>query len=361
MVRVLMISVAIAIALGGVRAFAQPASKAPAPTAPAPAPTPPAPAPTPPAPPPTPGPTPTPQESPAPDAQPAPAPDPKVLEEAKRHFDQGIALFNDANYSAALSEFEQVYRLHPAVGTFYNIGITQKALFRYPDAIASLQKLIDESKNLSPEKRAEAESLIAGMKALLADITFQVAPDNATISIDGRPAGTSPLTKPLQLAAGLHKIEVTAEGYEPQKQEIMVSAEVPMTRTFTLKAIPKTGKVRISSSVPRSTVSVDGKPRGYAPLEVELDAGGHQIEVSAPKHEPRRDELLIVAGQTRDVDVTLTKIVVAKKPWYGKWQVWTTVGLVLIGGTGACAYAGCFDTPQSPLEGTLSPGVGGVQ
>lgn len=336
----------------GFPAPVSPSSPPAAPTNPAPAPS------TPPGTPTTPAGTPTtpPQASPAPEA---PA-DPNV-DEAKRHFEQGVALFNDGNFSAALSEFEQVYRLHPVAGVLYNIGVTQKALFRYPEAIDSLQRFLLESKSATPEQRAECEQLIRGMKALLADVTLTVVPDNATISVDGRPMGTSPLTKPLQIAAGTHKIEVTADGYEPQKQDVMVTAEVPLTRTFTLKLIPKTGKIRISSTMGRVTVTVDGTPRGYAPLEVELDAGGHLIETTAPDFESRRDEVVIAAGQTRELPVTLVKVVHHKKAWYSHWYVWTGIGAVLVGGTGACALAGCFDTSQSPYEGTLSPGVGTVQ
>ena len=34
---------------------------------------------------------------------------------------------------------------------------------------------------------------------------------------------------------------------------------------------------------------------------------------------------------------------------------------LLVGGVAACTVAGCFDSAQGPLEGTLAPGAGGVQ
>src|SRR6185503_20787563 len=94
-------------------------------------------------------------------AQPAPAPAPKVVappaenpavvEEAKRHFEQGVALFNDGNYSAALAEFEAAYKTRPAPAVLYNIGLTQKALFRYPEAIDSLTRYLAALPELAPE------------------------------------------------------------------------------------------------------------------------------------------------------------------------------------------------------------------
>ena len=310
-------------------------------------------------PPPTPptAPAPTPAPTPPP-PQPAPTPEDDA---AKRHFEQAVALFNEGNYSAALVEFEQAYKLRPSAFVLYNIGLTQKALFRYTDAIESLQRFLDESQNLAPEKRAEATQIITEMKALLADVTLEITPAEATVTVDGRVVGKAPLAKPVAIAAGAHKLEVTAEGYEPQKRDLMVTAGVPIKVTLALKAIPKTGKVRINSRIPGAIVSVDGRAIGPAPVEVELDAGGHRLEVVADGHHTRREELVVAAGQTRQLEVTLDKIVRPKKAWYKKWYVWGGAAAVLAGGATACGLAGCFDRQQSPLEGTLAPGAGAVQ
>ena len=57
------------------------------------------------------------------------------MAEAKRHFDQAVALFNDGDFGAALTEFEASYKIHPAAGVLYNIGLSQKALYRYDEAL----------------------------------------------------------------------------------------------------------------------------------------------------------------------------------------------------------------------------------
>ena len=46
----------------------------------------------------------------------APAPSPQALEEAKRHFQQGVALYNDGNFNGALAEFEAAYAARPSAG-----------------------------------------------------------------------------------------------------------------------------------------------------------------------------------------------------------------------------------------------------
>ncbi len=338
---------AIWIVLVGTRALAQ---TPPAPPSPPP----------PQAPAPTPVPAPQPQPQPGPPA-PAPAEPTGDAEGAKRHFEQAVALFNDGNFPAALTEFEQAYRLRPAAFVHYNIGLTQKALFRYSDAIASLQRYLDESTALTPERRAEATQIINELKALLADVTLVVLPAGAAVTLDGRAMGVAPFSRPLAIAAGIHKLEITADGHEPQKRDLIVTAGVPLRIELALKAISRIGKVRITSSVPRATVLIDGKAVGVVPLELELEAGGHRLEVSAPDHHVRRDELVIAAGQTRQVEVSLDRVIVEKKRWYKQWYVWTGVAAVVVGGTVGCGLAGCFDTQQGPIEGSLAPGAGSVQ
>src|SRR5678815_1443506 len=129
------------------------------------------------------------------------------------------------------------------------------------------------------------------MRALLAEVTINVIPDGAVIKLDDRTIGQAPM-KPYGIAAGNHTLEISADGYKPQKKEIMVSAGQPMTLNITLEMIPKSGKAHITSNQPLSEVKIDDKVVGTAPLDVELPLGGHQLEVSAKGYQPYRGELV---------------------------------------------------------------------
>src|SRR3954447_4736357 len=80
--------------------------------------------------------------------------DPK-MEEAKRHFAQGIALYNDGNFNAALAEFEAAYKIKQAPSVLYNIGLSQKSLFHYNEAIASLQEYLAKEKKMSKDQQKQ--------------------------------------------------------------------------------------------------------------------------------------------------------------------------------------------------------------
>src|SRR3954464_13889314 len=118
--------------------------------------------------------------------------DPK-MEEAKRHFAQGIALYNDGNFNAALAEFEAAYKIRQAPSVLYNIGLSQKSLFHYNEAISSLQEYLSKEKKMTKDQQKAVNQLISEMKALLAEVTINVIPDGATIKVDDRVIGQSPM------------------------------------------------------------------------------------------------------------------------------------------------------------------------
>jgi len=283
------------------------------------------------------------------------APDAK-LEEAKRHFAQGVALYNDGNFNAALAEFDAAYKLKQSPSVLYNIGLTQKSLFHYNEAIDSLQEYVAKDKKIKPDQQKQVQQLISEMRALLAQVTVNVIPDGAVIKLDDRAIGQAPM-KPYGIAAGNHKIDISAEGYKPQGKDILVTAGQPQTLNFKLEAIPKSGKAHITANQPLSEVKIDDKVVGMAPVDVELPIGGHQIEVVAKGYPPYRGELVVAGGQVREVKVTLELAPAPQRgKWYKQWYVWVPVGVVAAGAIAVGLGVGLTQKP-APLVGTLDPGA----
>ena len=326
-----------------------------APSAPAPAPAPPAVAPTaaPAETPPTPSPAPT----------PAPPQNPAV--EAKRHFEQGVALYVDKNYQAALAEFQAARQLSASPTLLYNIGLTQKALFNYLEAIQTLEAFLTQGARdpkVTPARRREVHQLVSEMKALLGDARITVTPVAATLTVDGRmiavPLGVPTVVK---LAAGPHTLLAAAPGFVDQPLPITVTAGGVQDVAFALVALPTTARITISGNVANTAIRIDGQAWGSAPMLVELPAGGHQIQASAQGHLTYQGDLVVVAGQDRVFQVALQPLALvalpdeaSKDPLYKKWWFWAGIGAAVA--TGIVIAVATAQT-EGPLKGTLSPGV----
>lgn len=287
---------------------------------------------------------------PAPPAAPPPAGAADPSADARRHFQQAVALYNDGNFEAALAEFQGAYNTKPAAAILYNIGLTYKALFLYNDSIRTLEQYLKEEQKIAPERRAEVEQVLREMRALLADVTLTISPEGATVKLDGRTVGRAPIGHYL-IAAGRHVLEVSADGYTAQTKEMMITAGVPLAITMELKVIPKTGRVRVTASPTGASVKVDGVV--YAPpIELELPLGGHTLEVWATGYQVHREELLVAAGQTREVHVPLRK-----PPVYKRAALWVplSIGIVLAVGVAVGVPVG-LASRDDRIVGTLAPG-----
>lgn len=289
----------------------------------------------------------------------AAATDPQLVE-AKRHFDQAVALFNDGDFGGALAEFEASYKIRPSAGVLYNIGLTQKALYRYDEALASLRKYLVDAQKIPKDKRAEVTQLITEIQALLATVTFEVTPAGTAVTLDGRQLGQAPTLGSYGVAAGTHTFEFAADGYKPAKKELKVVAGQPLKLTVSLEKIPTTGRVKIVVKPALSEVVVDDQPRGPGPVDVELGLGGHTLVVSHAGYTTYQGELVVTAGQSREVPIELSKELVAKKShFYEKWYFWVPVSVVVAGAV--ATGVGLSQSQPSPITGTLPTGASRVQ
>jgi tetratricopeptide (TPR) repeat protein len=288
----------------------------------------------------------------APTSAPAAPAEPSIRDRdnAKRHYEQGVVLFNNGDYQAALAEFEASYLFYPTPYTLENIGLAQKTLYRYPEAVASLERYLEKAKKLPPENIAQTRALIDEMRARLAEVKFTITPDGTTVVIDGRSVGQSPLA-PLTLVAGRHELELNAPEHEPLRREILVIAGRPLELTLPLKPIPRTGQLRITALPANALIRVDGKFHGTGNIEVELAAGGHTLEVSAPGYRTERSEVAIAAGQRRSLNSWLEALPM-RVPLHRRWWLWTAVAAVA-GGTATAIAVPLSTGPLPPVGGSV--------
>jgi hypothetical protein len=90
----------------------------------------------------------------------------QAADDAKRHFTNGVHLFEDRNFAGALVEFEASYQKNPTAVALQNIAVCQKGLFRYADAISTLERMLrDFATQLSLEDKKAAEDAIRDARA----------------------------------------------------------------------------------------------------------------------------------------------------------------------------------------------------
>lgn len=219
----------------------------------------------------------------------------------KPHMENGVKLFNDKNYPAAIAEFQAAYEARPNPNPLLNIALCEKALFAYPQAIAVLENALQKhGAVMSASDRQAAEDAIKEMRALLGVVVVKVTPPDAALILDGEALPAS-ADRTLKLGPGTHKIGARAEGFTSGEIRVIVTSG--QTQEVTLQLVADKAQVTVTTPDPRMTIIVDQRVVGTGTWSGLMSPGPHLVQMSGPGAPPYDTQIVVVAGKPLDVKV----------------------------------------------------------
>ncbi|MFL5348493.1 MAG: PEGA domain-containing protein [Hyalangium sp.] len=197
----------------------------------------------------------------------------------------------------------------------------------------------------------------------------------AHLFVDNKDMGTLPMASALPASAGEHTVSIRRLGFSDFTRRVTVqrgkSAEVEVT----LEAVA--GVVTVTADVAGANVTLNGQPKGQAPVaNLLLKPGSYEIVVSKEGFQPETKSLAVKAGKDYTVAASLRPAEVIKptvvasvdrpekpvltpsdsgvksppvpltpekpavstsSPWYKRWYVWAGVGVVAAAAVGTVA------------------------
>lgn len=225
--------------------------------------------------------------------------------EAATRFQRGVGLYKDGDYEAALTEFKAAYRLAPFYEVLYNLGLTQRRLFQYGEAVKSLNDyLVQGGKKVTAARREAVKKELDEIRQLTAEVMVVVAgTGEATLQVDGVEVAKTPLKEPLLLRPGKHTITATrGEETASETPSLLTATRV----TINLEPKRAEGKLIIESDPPGAIISVDGTLQGEAPVVTQVGVGAHTITADRDGYQTANLEVTLSQGQSRQVTVKLT-------------------------------------------------------
>jgi len=168
----------------------------------------------------------------------------------------------------------------------------------------SAERYIDFLTTVTIDGQGSVHNLSVELTPGWAEISFASTPSGATVRVDGRAIGSTPLSH--ELSPGTRRYEMTLEGYKPHRGSVTVVADegksVPVATLVKLDAT-----LRVASEPPGASVAVDETFRGLTPLEIVVPPDrSYEIEVTKAGYELAVREVRAVPGEISEVAVTLT-------------------------------------------------------
>ncbi|MBQ9726483.1 MAG: PEGA domain-containing protein [Kiritimatiellae bacterium] len=163
-------------------------------------------------------------------------------------------------------------------------------------------------------------ALSAALEPLPGSIRVVTVPSGATVYVDDRRIGVSPVTA-IDLPAGPHRVRVLHDGCDPAARTVQLALAEERTESFTLAA--DAGSIRVATAPAGVEVLVDGERCGVtkpapgaaagapsAPLEIPgIRSGARKVEFVRAGYAPAVRTVSVERGATADVPaVALEKL-----------------------------------------------------
>ena len=232
------------------------------------------------------------------------------VEQARKHFGQGLKLYKDGDFDAALVQFERAYAEKPNFKVLYNIAQCYFELHQYVEARDTLARYLKEGAGqLDAERQTKVESDVADLQRRIAHLTLTVNVTGATVYVDGKKIGVTPLSAAVDVSEGQRTIAVETADRGSKQRVVRLGGGEAQTVNIEFAA---------PSAAPAATTAPSAKttgPRAQAPsglgagfwvtggLAVALGAGAGVTGYLALQAQDDRKKDLETFGVTRtDLD-----------------------------------------------------------
>jgi TPR repeat/PEGA domain len=213
---------------------------------------------------------------------------PRPVDDANRGDElrhRGNRAYDEGRYADAIVAYQEAARVSPDPKLFYNLAAAYQKVGRNADALTWLLRFKAGASPGELEQAPNLDKRIGSLRNQVALLKVNVNVAGARVLVRDSIVGTKPPDRPLEVPvnAGRAIIEINAEGYRPYREEIELPSGSPTVITVQLS---------------------------------------HQGDA-------RPTERVVVLRE-RAVDA---------KPFWSQWWFWTGIGVVVVGGAAAAAYA----------------------
>jgi formylglycine-generating enzyme required for sulfatase activity len=150
---------------------------------------------------------------------------------------------------------------------------------------------------------SEAQSFDFALVPGWSDVFISSAPEGAAVSVDGKPAGHTPLT--IELPQGRYRLEISADGFKTWQTQLAVGLNQPQKITD-IRLQPADGTLALQTKPPGANVTIGQKFVGKTPLKVRLSANTqHEIRISKAGYEKVSRRVQVSTGKLETLAVDL--------------------------------------------------------
>ncbi len=209
------------------------------------------------------------------------------------------------DWARAATEFAAAHTVLPSPDALEGLANAQYQQRHDAEAYAAYDEWLKTyGSTASSQKKKLSESRLKELADRTGLLAFDVSEVGATVTVDERPVGTSPLVTALRLGQGPHRVRVTKDGFTPFDQVPNVAPRSTQSVTAKLDARTTKGRLVVKEKAGKAIrVLVDGIDMGDAPWTGDVDAGPHEVGGRGPGVAVLSERRVVERATTTDIDL----------------------------------------------------------
>jgi hypothetical protein len=137
---------------------------------------------------------------------------------------EGSALYEKGDYAEALEKFQAAFTAYDSPKLLFNIGQANRDLGRPVEALEAFEQFLIGARDAAPDAIEDAKKSVDELQTKLGRLRVECQTENATISLDGRDVGLTPLTKLLWATPGRHQVTARHWSFSPAIENVEIRA-----------------------------------------------------------------------------------------------------------------------------------------
>jgi len=204
-----------------------------------------------------------------------------ATDKARISFFQGVELYKEGSFEAALAEFQRAYDTSPSYRVLYNIAQTYYQLHDFANTYRILQDYVEQGgSELSDERRAQIDELNRKLEKRIAHLEIVCNLDDTELRVDDISVGRSPLASAVLVNAGPRKVTAVRPGYAVASRSITVAGG-------------EQALVQLELDIPTEVRPSKPEPPPAAPALIASRPAPPITDAIAPQPRKSRTELII--------------------------------------------------------------------
>jgi hypothetical protein len=173
------------------------------------------------------------------------------------------------HYENAVTAYQKAIEASDDVSLHYQLAIAEDKAGKTIAALKHM-KVVIAAQGVKPDILKKAQAKLDELSMKIGVVTLTITPDGTQVTLGDEVIGDAPLPEPLVLMPGLHKVSLTAVGFQPKDLDLKVEAGSESERTIALDPVPVVAKPRVDVDPEPMPVVEPEKPN----LELPLYIGG---------------------------------------------------------------------------------------